>query len=124
MDLWSFFMCQNQVLYHFELKMDASIVQLNNNKINIIHLLDRTETSIIFIWSGKVILPSPNITSCDQINMILGEVLSNKCFTIPVHVVCTRSITCFIDSDQEAIYQVTCSVPLYKFVYCVIYFLT
>ena len=46
-----------------------------------IHLLDRTETSIIFIWSGKVILgeakPSPNITLPDQINMILGEVLSN-----------------------------------------------
>ena len=52
-----------------------------------IHLLDRTETNIIFIWSGKVILgeakPSPNITSPDQINMILGEVLSNKCFIIP-----------------------------------------
>ena len=52
-----------------------------------IHLLDRTGTSIIFIWSGKVILgeakPSPNITLPDQINMILGEVLSNKCFIIP-----------------------------------------
>ena len=58
--------------------------------IYIIHLLDRTETNIIFIWSGiKVILgeakPSPNITLPDQINMILGEVLSNKCFIIPVH---------------------------------------
>ena len=55
--------------------------------MNIIHLLDRTETNIIFIWSGKVILgeakPSPNITLSDQINMILGEVLSNKCFIIP-----------------------------------------
>ena len=54
---------------------------------NNIHLLDRTETNIIFIWSGKVILgeakPSPNITSPDQINMILGEVLSNECFIIP-----------------------------------------
>ena len=27
--------------------------------------------------------PSPNITLPDQINMILGEVLSNKCFIIP-----------------------------------------
>ena len=75
---------------------------------HIIHLLDRTETNIIFIWSGKVILgeakPSPNITSPDQINMILGEVLSNKCFIIPAHVVCTRSIARFIDSDQDAIY--------------------
>ena len=54
---------------------------------NIIHLLDRTETNIIFIWSGKVILgeakPSPNIILPDQINMILGKVLSNKCFIIP-----------------------------------------
>ena len=53
----------------------------------IIHLLERTETNIILIWSGKVILgdakPSPNITLPDQINMILGEVLSNKCFIIP-----------------------------------------
>ena len=52
-----------------------------------IHLLDRTETNIIFIWLGKVILgeakPSPNITLPDQINMILGKVLSNKCFIIP-----------------------------------------
>ena len=51
-----------------------------------IHLLDRTETNIIFIWSGKVILgeakPSPNIILPDQINMILGKVLSNKCFII------------------------------------------
>ena len=94
----------------------------------IIHLLDRTETNIIFIWSGKVILgeakPSPNITSPDQINMILGEVLSNKCFIIPAHVVCTRSIARFIDSDQEAIYQVASSALLYKFAYCVIYFRT
>ena len=56
-------------------------------RTNNIHLLDRTETNIIFIWSGKVILgeakPSPNITLPDQINMILGEVLSNKCFIIP-----------------------------------------
>ena len=56
-------------------------------QISIIHLLDRTETNIIFIWSSKVILgeakPSPNITLSDQINMILGEVLSNKCFIIP-----------------------------------------
>ena len=55
--------------------------------IYIIHLLDRTETNSIFIWSGEVILgevkPSPNITLSDQINMILGEVLSNKCFIIP-----------------------------------------
>ena len=83
---------------------------------NIIHLLDRTETNIIFIWSSKVILgeakPSPNITSPDQINMILGEVLSNKCFIIPAHVVCTRSIARLIDSDQEAIYHVACSAPL------------
>ena len=86
-----------------------------------IHLLDKTETNIIFIWSGKVILgeakPSPNITSPDQINMILGEVLSNKCFIIPAHVVCTRSIARFIDSDQEAIYHVARSAPLYKLAY-------
>ena len=91
---------------------------------SIIHLLDRTETNIIFIWSGKVILgeakPSLNITLPDQINMILGEVLSNKCFIIPAHVVCTRST----DPDQEAIYQVASSGPLYKFAYCVIYFRT
>ena len=48
---------------------------------NNLHLLDRTETNIIFIWSGKV----PNITLPDQINMILGKVLSNKCFIIPAH---------------------------------------
>ena len=68
---------------------------------NYIHLLDRTETNIIFIWSGKVILdeakPSPTITLLDQINMILGEVLSNKCFIIPTHVLCTWSISRFID---------------------------
>ena len=73
-----------------------------------IHLLDRTDTNIIFIWSVKVILdeakPSPNSTLTDQINMILGEVLSNKCFVIPAHDVCTRSIAGFIDPDQEAIY--------------------
>ena len=49
--------------------------------------MDKTETNIIFIWWGKVILgeakPSPNITLPDQINMILGKVLSNKCFIIP-----------------------------------------
>ena len=94
----------------------------------IIHLLDRTETNIVFIWSGKVILgeakPSPNITLPDQINMILGEVLSNKCFIIPAHVVCTLSIARFIDSDERAIYHVACSAPLYKFAYCVIYFRT
>ena len=87
---------------------------LKASKSNI-HLLDRTETNIIFIWLGKVILgeakPSPNITSPDQINMILGEVLSNKCFIIPAHVLCTRSIARFIDSDQEAVYQVACSAP-------------
>ena len=33
--------------------MTLSSVLLNDNNI---HLLDRTETSIIFIWSGKVIL--------------------------------------------------------------------
>ena len=51
-----------------------------------IHLLDMTETNIIFIWSGKLILreakPSPEITLPDQINMILVSVLSNKCFII------------------------------------------
>ena len=66
-------------------------LQLSNPHVGcIIHLLDRTETNIIFIWSGKVILgeakPSPNITLLDQINMILGEVLSNKCFIIPATV--------------------------------------
>ena len=83
---------------------------------NIIHLLDRIETNIIFIWSCKVILgeakPNPNITLHDQINMILGEVLPNKCFIIPAHVVCTRPIARFIDPDQEAIYQVACSGPV------------
>ena len=102
--------------------MDQSL--LTNN----IHLLDKTETNIIFIWSGEVILGeaklSLNITLPDQINMILGEVLSNKCFIIPAHVVCTRSIARFIDSGQEAIYQVACSAPLYKFAHCVIYFRT
>ena len=96
--------------------------------MNIIHSPDRTETNIIFIWSGKVILgeakPSPNITIPDQINMILGEVLSNKCFIIPAHVVCTRSIARFIDPDQEAIYYVACSTPLCKFAYCVNYLRT
>ena len=51
------------------------------------HLLDRTLPSIIFIWSGKVILglgfTSPNITLPDQINMILVSVLSNKCIIQP-----------------------------------------
>ena len=69
--------------------------------MNIIHLLDRTEINIIFVWSGKVILDeatlSPNITLPHQINMILGEVLSNRCFIIPAHVVCTRSIARFTD---------------------------
>ena len=78
--------------------------------------------------SGKVIVgeakPSPNITLSDQINMILGEVLSNKCFIVPAHIVCTQSIARFIDSDQEAIYQIACSAPLYKFAYCVMYFRT
>ena len=86
---------------------------------NNIHLLDRTKTNIIFIWSAKVILgeakPSPNITLSDQINMILGEVLAKKCFIIPAHVVCTRSIARFIDPDQKAIYQVARTTPLYKF---------
>ena len=46
--------------------------KLMNNwiwNIYIIHLLERTETNIIFIWSGKVTLgeakPSPNITLSD-----------------------------------------------------------
>ena len=60
----------------------------------------------------------------DQINMILGEVLSNKCFIISSHIVCTRSIARFIDPDQEAIDQVAYSAPLYKFAYCVIDFRT
>ena len=64
-----------------DLKIEKIKVSMN------IHLLDRTETNIIFIWSGKVILgkakPSPNITLPDQINMILVSVLSNKCFIIP-----------------------------------------
>ena len=90
------------------------------------HTLIGQDRDQYHIWSGEVILaeakPSPNITLPDQINMILGEVLSNKCFIIPAHVVCTRSIARFINSDQEAIYQVACSVPLYA--YCVIYFRT
>ena len=96
--------------------------------IVIIHLLDRTETNIIFIWSGKVILgeakPSHNITLPDQINMILGEVLSNKCFIIPAHVVCTRSTARFIDLDQEGTHQVACRTPLHKSAYFAIYFRT
>ena len=87
---------------------------LTNCEVHTIHLLDRTETNIVFIWSGKVILgeakPSPNINLPDQINMILGEVLSNKCFIIPAHVVCTRSTARFIDPDEEATYQVACSI--------------
>ena len=86
-------------------------------RFSYIHLLDRTETNIIFIWS--VILgeakPSPSITLPDQINMTLDEDLSNKCFIIPAHVVCTQSIARFFDPDQEAIYQVACSAPLYRF---------
>ena len=81
---------------------------------NIIHLLDRTETNIIFIWSGKVILgeakPSPNITLPDQINMILGEVLSNKCFIIPATLCAPGpSHALLIQTkriNQEAIYHV------------------
>ena len=64
---------------------------------------------------------SPNIILPDQINMILGEVLSNKCFIIPANVVCTRSIVRFIDPDQETIYQAACNMSLCKFAYCVIY---
>ena len=45
--------------------------------MKIIHLLDRTETNIIFIWSSKVILgeakPSPNITLPDQIKYDIGR---------------------------------------------------
>ena len=103
-------------------------IQYFNIGNNNIHLLNRTETNIRFIWSGEVILgeakPNPNITLPDQTNMILGEVLSNKCFIIPAHVVCTLSIARFIDSDQEANYQVACSTPLYRFAYCVICFRT
>ena len=62
----------------------------------ITHLLDRTSPNIIFIWSGKVILGEGKPT------------LSAR----------------FIDPDQEAIYQVACSTPLYKLAYCVIYFRT
>ena len=66
-----------------------------------IHLLDRTKTNIVFIWSGKVISneakPSPNIILPDQINMTLDDVLSNKCFIIPAHVLRTQSIARFID---------------------------
>ena len=92
------------------------------------HLLDRTETNTIFFWSGKVILgeakPSLNITLPDKINKILGEVMSNKRFIIPTHVVCTLSIMRFIDPDQEATYQVACSTLLHKFAYCVVYLRT
>ena len=74
---------QSALLNNFENAVNRRV----NIQEDIIHLLDRTETNIIFIWSGKVILgeakPSPNITLPDQINMILGEVLSNKCFIIP-----------------------------------------
>ena len=67
--------------------ISQNIARVHYKLIYIIHLLERTDTNIIFIWSGKVILgeakPSPNITLSDQINMILGEVLSNKCFIIP-----------------------------------------
>ena len=48
--------------------------------------------------------PSPNITLPDQINMILGEVLSNKYFIIPAHIVCTWSMVRFIDPYQDAMY--------------------
>ena len=68
--------------------------------------------------------PSLNIILPDQINMIQGEVMPNKCFVIPAHVLGTRSIARFIDSDQEAICQVACSAPLYNFAYCIIYFRT
>ena len=48
--------------------------------------MDRTKTSIIFIWSSNVILGEAKlshiITLHDQINMILGVVLSSKCFII------------------------------------------
>ena len=99
-----------------------------DNLLHNIHLLDRSETNIIFIWSGKVILgeakPSSNITLPDQINMILVSLLSNKCFIIPANVVCTQSIARFIDPDKEATHQIACSTPLHRFAYCVIYFRT
>ena len=61
--------------------MVGEVVVDGKGMYNIVHLLDRIKNSIIFIWSGKVILGeakrSPNITLPDQINMILGEVLSN-----------------------------------------------
>ena len=53
--------------FHANMKVQTATCKDNNNsksravtcvkfEINIIHPLDRTETTIIFIWSGKVIL--------------------------------------------------------------------
>ena len=73
----------------FKKDFNWCILQHNN-----IHLLDRTKTNIIFIWSVEVILgevrPSPNITLPEQINMMLVFVLSFKRFIILAHVVRTR----------------------------------
>ena len=95
---------------------------------NDIHLLDRTETNIIFIWSGKVILgeakPSPNITLPDEINMILGEVLSNKCFIIPATLCAPGPSHALLIQTKKPFTRYKCAFHLYKFACCVIYFRT
>ena len=83
---------------------------------NNIHLLDRTETNIIFICSGKVILgeakPSPNITLPDQINMILGEVLSNnKCFLIPATLCALGPSHAFLIQTKRPFARYQCAPP-------------
>ena len=81
---------------------------------NNIHLLDRTKTNIIFIWSGKVILgeakPSPNITSPDQINMILGEVLSNI-FIIPATLCAPGSSHALLIQTKRQFTRYQCAPP-------------
>ena len=67
-------------------------------------LKDRTKTNIIFICSGKVILglglASPNITSTDQMNMILVLVLSNKCILLCCNI---HQLKSFLKSSRSQI---------------------
>ena len=54
--------------------------------------------------------PSPNITSPDQINVILGEVLSNKCFIIST-TLCASGPSHVLLIQTKRPFSVACSVP-------------
>ena len=106
-------------------------MQVKDYSFKVLRFQQTTDASLFFSkrlhWMIVIMVILQSIlytywTGRDQINIILGEVLYSKGFIIPAHVVCTRSIECFIHSDQAAIYQVACSAPLYKFAYCAIYF--